>query len=128
MFNCLKTLCDGYCQSGNLLLIFIKRLSWGQTLSDNEFDDAMDRMLDASRCSTWSELAKFLEVQPSAIAQANSKKKAIPSNWLITLLRKRMVNPEWVLHGGAIAKYLQPRKQDNAEMLGDLIRMHAAIA
>lgn len=96
-------------------------------MSDTEFDEAMDRLLDGSRCDSWAELAEFLGIQPSAISQANRQKKNIPSNWLLTLLRKRMVNPEWVLHGYPNSKMLQPKKQTTVDLLRELIAAQAAV-
>lgn len=96
-------------------------------MEDIEFDLAMDRLLEGSACSSWSGLAEFLDVTPAAVGQARRIKKSIPANWLLTLLHKRMVNPDWVL-GESSAKYLQEKKPTPKELLTDLVHMHAAIS
>lgn len=96
-------------------------------MEDTDFDIAMDRLLEGSACSSWNALANFLSVSPAAIAQARRLKKGIPANWLLTLLHKSMVNPDWVI-GESSAKYLQEKNPTPKEMLTDLVRMHAAIS
>lgn len=52
------------------------------------------------------ELADFLGIRQSSIASAK-KKGTVPSDWLIQLLRKKKINPQWVLEGKG-SRYLHP--------------------
>ena len=67
---------------------------------------ALERLIEASECRTQKELAEFLGVKPPAVAAAR-RRKAIPSSWLITSLRMRGVNPDWVLTGNG-PRFLAP--------------------
>ncbi|WP_083522031.1 helix-turn-helix domain-containing protein [Desulfovibrio fairfieldensis] len=66
----------------------------------------LDRVFEAAGCRTQVELADFLGIKQSSIALAK-KKGRVPAEWLLTLWRKRRVNPDWVLKG-LEAKFLQP--------------------
>lgn len=66
----------------------------------------LDRFFEAAGCRTQTELAEFLGIRQSSIADAK-KRGNIPSDWLLTLWRKKAVNPDWVLTGkGSVG--LQP--------------------
>ena len=67
---------------------------------------ALKRFLEAAGCSTQVELADFLGIRQSSISDAK-KRKSIPADWLITLLRLKRINPEWILTGQG-ARLLQP--------------------
>ncbi|MFT4302821.1 MAG: helix-turn-helix domain-containing protein [Desulfovibrio sp.] len=58
----------------------------------------LDRFFEATGCRTQVELAEFLGIRQSSIADAK-KRGNIPSAWLLTLWRKRRVNPDWILTG-----------------------------
>ena len=58
----------------------------------------LDRFLEAAHCRTQLELAAFLGVRQTFIADAK-RRAFIPAEWLLTLLRLKGVNPEWVLTG-----------------------------
>ena len=75
---------------------------------------ALQRFFEAAGCRTQVELAKFLGLKQSSISDAK-KRGSIPSDWLMTLLRLKRVNPEWVLTGHG-ARLLQPA--DYEEVLG----------
>ena len=96
-------------------------------MSDDEFDAALERLLDGVQCDTYADLARVLDIGPAAISQAIHYKKSIPSNWLITALAKCMVNPLWVLNGYPNAKYLQEKQQSNEEALRDLTTAYMAL-
>lgn len=58
----------------------------------------LDRFFEAAGCRTQVELAVFLGIKQSSIADAK-KRGSIPADWLITLWRKKGVNPDWILTG-----------------------------
>lgn len=74
------------------------------------------RFMEAAGCRTQRQLAAFLGIQQPCVAHA-LKKAALPANWLLTLLRKNKVNPEWVLHGDAYPKFL--KASDSNEYPGE---------
>lgn len=71
-----------------------------------DFAEAMGRIQLVTGCRTQSELAKFLGIRQSSVADAK-KRGNIPSDWLLTLCRKLGVNPDWISTGEG-AKRLQP--------------------
>ena len=68
--------------------------------------DPMSRLLDASECKNQLELAKFLDLHPSAVA-AGKKRGKLPPAWLLTALRKKGVNPDWIATGSG-PRFLVP--------------------
>lgn len=58
----------------------------------------LERFFEAAGCRTQTELAKFLGIRQSSIADAK-KRKAIPADWLLTLWRKKGINPDWIVTG-----------------------------
>lgn len=66
----------------------------------------LERVFEAAGCRTQVELAEFLGIRQSSVADAK-KRKSIPADWLVTLLRLKRVNPEWILTGLG-ARQLQP--------------------
>ena len=66
----------------------------------------LDRFFEAAGCRTQVALADFLGIKQSSVADAK-KRGSIPSDWLITLWRKKGVNPDWILTGQG-ARGLQP--------------------
>lgn len=56
------------------------------------------RVFEAAGCRTQAELADFLGIRQSSISDAK-KRGSIPPDWLLTLWRKRGINPEWILTG-----------------------------
>ena len=71
-----------------------------------DYAEAFARIQDVTGCGTQQELAAFFEVRQSSISDAK-KRERIPDGWLLVLLKKLSINPEWILHGGSI-KYLGP--------------------
>ena len=70
----------------------------------------MERIKAVTQCRTQQELAKFFNVSQSCISDSK-KRLAIPSKWLLNLLRKKGVNPEWVQKGYG-PKFLLPYDED----------------
>ena len=67
------------------------------------FTGAMSRIKLVTGCETQTELAKFLGIRQSSVADAK-KRGNIPSDWLLTLWRKRAINPDWILMGQGAMK------------------------
>jgi len=61
-------------------------------------DTPLSRVFEAAECRTQIELASLLGIRQSSISDAK-KRNSIPAEWLVTLLRLRGVNPEWILSG-----------------------------
>ena len=59
---------------------------------------ALQRFFEAAGCRTQAELAEFLGIRQSSISDAK-KRETIPPDWLLTALRKKGVNPQWILTG-----------------------------
>lgn len=73
-------------------------------------DGALERFFEAVGCRTQLEVAQFLGIRQSSISDAK-KRNALPSDWLLTLLQKKSVNPDWVLYGVG-SKFLQPADKE----------------
>ena len=67
---------------------------------------ALKRFFEAVGCRTQVELAEFLEIKQPSVSDA-IKRERIPSDRLLTLWRKKGVNPDWILTGQG-TKGLQP--------------------
>ena len=65
-----------------------------------EYMAIMDRIKTVTQCRTQQELAQFFDVSQSCISDSK-KRLAIPSKWLLSLLKKKGINPEWVQKGGS---------------------------
>lgn len=63
-----------------------------------DFDQIMARVFAATETRTQVELAEFLGIRQSSISDAK-RRQAIPDSWLMTILRKRAVNPDWIMTG-----------------------------
>ena len=72
---------------------------------------ALKRVFEAAECRTQVELAAFLGIRQSSVADAK-KRQSIPAEWLITLLQQKGINPDWILTGQG-SRYLRPA-DDNA--------------
>ena len=70
-----------------------------ERFSDEAYARIMARIHTVTGTRTQSELAEVLGVRQASIADAK-RRGSIPAEWLLTLLRKLRVNPEWVLGGG----------------------------
>lgn len=66
--------------------------------TSNSFEKQMQRVYAITGAKTQVELAALLDVKQSTVA--NSKKRRnVPDRWLIRLLCRLSVNPDWVLTG-----------------------------
>lgn len=66
--------------------------------TDSAFEEQMGRVFAVTGARTQVELAALLDIKQATIA--NSKKRGnVPDRWLIRLLRRLNVNPDWVLTG-----------------------------
>lgn len=63
-----------------------------------DFESQYRRVFEAAACKTRAEPAAILDIRQSAISDAE-RRKAVPSDWLITLFEKKRINPEWVRMG-----------------------------
>lgn len=77
----------------------------GDKLVSN-YAEVMGRIQHVTGCGTQQELAEFFGIRQSSISDAK-KRGSIPSDWLLTLWRKKGTNPDWVLWGQG-ATNLQP--------------------
>ena len=75
-----------------------------------EYMAIMDRIKNVTQCRTQQELAQFFDVSQSCISDSK-KRLAIPSKWLLSLLKKKGINPEWVQKGVG-PKFLLPYDED----------------
>ncbi len=64
----------------------------------SDFESLYHRIFEAAECRTQLELATFLGIRQSSISDAK-RRKTIPSDWLIKLLEKKRISPEWVRTG-----------------------------
>ena len=79
--------------------------------------DPMNRLLEASKCSSQLELAEFLSVHPSAVT-AGKKRKTLPAAWLVTTLKKTGINPDWIMTGSG-PRYLVPSSSESHDAAWD---------
>lgn len=111
------------CTSGGALekqlFMLCRRHKIRSKMMDNNFFDyslAMERIKSVTGCKTQQELAKFLGVSQSCISDAK-KRMAIPAEWLLKLLKKENINPDWV-RSGLGSQYLYP-----SEAGGDILQV-----
>ena len=71
----------------------------------------LSRFFEAASCRTQQELAAFLGVRQSSVSDAK-RRDSIPAEWLITLLRKKWVNPFWVMTGCG-TRLLKPTENED---------------
>lgn len=67
-------------------------------MSHDQKSDVFARLYKATGCSTQVELAKILGIGQSSISDAK-RRGSIPSEWLVKLLERRRINPEWIIYG-----------------------------
>ena len=63
-----------------------------------DYSSAMERIRAVTGCETQRELGRFLGVNQSAISDAK-RRGTISAEWLLTLLRGKGINPDWILTG-----------------------------
>lgn len=64
----------------------------------SDFASQYRHVFEAAECKTQAELAAVLDIRQSSISDAK-RRESIPSDWLIKLLEKKRINPEWVRSG-----------------------------
>ncbi len=62
------------------------------------FAEQMKRLRRVAGAGTQIALAEYLGVSQAAVSDAGRRGR-IPAEWLVTLLRSRNVDPEWILTG-----------------------------
>jgi len=67
-------------------------------MSEDAWTAAMERIALVTGTRTQVQLANALDVRQSSISDAK-RRRSIPSDWLLTLLRKHQAHPEWLLTG-----------------------------
>ncbi|AMD91367.1 helix-turn-helix domain-containing protein [Desulfovibrio fairfieldensis] len=77
-----------------------------------DYSSAMERIQAVTGCGTQRELGRFLGINQSAISDAK-RRGTIPAEWLLTLLRGKGINPDWVLTGKG-AHCLRPAETEKA--------------
>ena len=76
-----------------------------------EYAAVMNRIKSVALCRTQQELAVLFDVSQSCISDSK-RRQTIPSKWLLCLLNKKGINPEWVLRGTG-SKFLLPCDEDS---------------
>lgn len=85
---------------------------YGSFPSRADAEILLSRASEAAGCRTQFELADFLGVRRASISDAK-RRGSIPSEWLLTLLRKKRINPAWVLTGEG-SRFLPERRFEDA--------------
>lgn len=67
---------------------------------------AFERITAATGARTQVQLAELLEIRQSSISDAK-RRQSIPDAWLVALLKKFNLNPDWILTGQG-ERYLVP--------------------
>lgn len=68
------------------------------TSPQSDFESQYKRVFEAAGCKTQSALAAVLSIKQSSVSDAK-RRKAIPSDWLMTLFEKKRINPDWIRTG-----------------------------
>lgn len=68
--------------------------------ADSQFQAQIARIMFITGKSTQCQLAEFLGVTQASISEA-AKRRQIPPRWLVTLVQKLRLNPDWVLEAEA---------------------------
>ena len=80
-----------------------------------------ERLFEAACCRTQVELAEILEIKQSSVSDAKSR-NTIPSDWLIKLLEKKRISPDWIRYGVG-SKFLDTSNSLASENLPNLIKV-----
>ncbi|MGE4552848.1 MAG: helix-turn-helix domain-containing protein [Desulfovibrionaceae bacterium] len=78
-------------------------LTWPAPEGD-DYEAAMARIHSVLGTRTQVQVAEALGVRQSSISDAR-RRNSIPDSWLLTILRRHWVNPEWIRTGQG-ARYL----------------------
>ena len=71
-----------------------------------DFDAAYRRIMDVTGVTRQIDLAELFGIRQSSISDAK-RRGSIPERWLVALLRKQGVSPEWILTGQG-PRYIAP--------------------
>lgn len=82
--------------------------------TDAEAAACLQRVLAACGCRTHAELAQILGVRQSSVSDAK-RRGSIPSQWLLTLLCTKWINPAWILTDRG-ARYVRPAEYTTPNM------------
>lgn len=74
-----------------------------------QFESAYARILSIASCRTQVELAEVLGIRQSSVSDAK-KRGTVPAEWMLTLLQRFGVNPNWVLTGKG-TQFLEPTEK-----------------
>ena len=72
--------------------------SFGHPGRAYDFDMALERIYYVTGCHTQQELADLMGIRQSSISDA-SKRRSIPAKWLVFLVSKYGLSPDWILYG-----------------------------
>lgn len=86
---------------------------------DTSFESQYKRVFEAAQCATRVQLADVLDVRLSSLSDAQ-RRGMVPPQWLVTLLEKKRINPEWIRTGTG-AKYL--RAADGQDCMPHVVRL-----
>ena len=75
----------------------------------------LQRFFEAAGCRTQTELAVFLGIRQSSVSDAK-RRRVIPPEWLVTLLRQKNIHPDWVLTGTG-PRFLLPMENLGAQAI-----------
>jgi len=70
-----------------------------------QFSKVVKRVYAECKIDGQLELARILEVSPPSVHRG-FKDKALPARWLLTLMRKYNLNPDWLMYGEPHKKYM----------------------
>jgi Bacteriophage CI repressor helix-turn-helix domain. len=79
-------------------------------MSTLQIDHILARIFLVSGCRTQSDLARMLGIRQSSISDAK-RRKSIPPEWLLKLLRLTNVHPDWILTGSG-PRYMLPSETE----------------
>lgn len=80
-----------------------------------------ERLFEAACCRTQVELAEILEIKQSSVSDTKSR-NTIPSDWLIKLLEKKQISPDWIRYGVG-SKYIDTSGSLTNQELPNLIKV-----
>lgn len=94
-------------------------------MTQHEFDAALERIREITGKRTQVELAAVLNIRQSSISDAK-RRRSIPAEWLVRLLRQYGTNPDWILTGlGACS--LRPADGSAPAVMQDLAMVPDAV-
>ena len=83
--------------------------------------ETMRRMQSVTDCRTQQDLAAFLGIGRKALGKAE-KRGTVPDRWLLTLLRKKGINPDWIVTGQGMQR-LWPMDEHGEPIPASVVHM-----